>query len=75
MVVTGAKSEDESRLAMQKYAHIVQKLGFDTKFSKYKIQNIVGSCDDELPIRLEVLVYNSSGYEPEVCSVYTLLLL
>ncbi|PPQ75759.1 hypothetical protein CVT26_000699 [Gymnopilus dilepis] len=41
MVVTGAKSEDDSRLASRKYARIVQKLGFDAKFSEFKIQNIL----------------------------------
>ncbi|KAF9037851.1 hypothetical protein BDZ89DRAFT_1035729 [Hymenopellis radicata] len=35
----------DSRLASRKYAHIVQKLDFDAKFSEFKIQNIVGSCD------------------------------
>ncbi|KAJ2520731.1 TATA-binding protein (TBP), partial [Coemansia sp. RSA 1937] len=30
MVVTGAKSEDDSKLAARKYARIVQKLGFPT---------------------------------------------
>ncbi|KAF8267578.1 hypothetical protein EI94DRAFT_1778820 [Lactarius quietus] len=61
MVVTGAKSEDDSRLASRKYARIVQKLGFDAKFSEFKIQNIVGSCDVKFPIRLEF-----SSYEPEL---------
>jgi len=69
MVVTGAKSEDDSRLASRKYARIVQKLGFDAKFSEFKIQNIVGSCDVKFPIRLEGLAYshgNFSSYEPEL---------
>jgi transcription initiation factor TFIID TATA-box-binding protein len=69
MVVTGAKSEDDSRLASRKYARIVQKLGFDAKFSEFKIQNIVGSCDVKFPIRLEGLAYSHgqfSSYEPEV---------
>ncbi|KAG8706769.1 TATA-box-binding protein [Ceratobasidium sp. 394] len=35
MGVTGAKSEDDSRLASRKYARIVQKLGFDGKLSKH----------------------------------------
>jgi transcription initiation factor TFIID TATA-box-binding protein len=72
MVVTGAKSEDDSRLASRKYARIVQKLGFDAKFSEFKIQNIVGSCDVKFPIRLEGLAYSHgqfSSYEPEV-SIY-----
>jgi hypothetical protein len=69
MVVTGAKSEDDSRLVSRKYARIVQKLGFDAKFSEFKIQNIVGSCDVKFPIRLEGLAYSHgqfSSYEPEV---------
>ena len=69
MVVMGAKSEDDSRLASHKYVRIIQKLGFDTKFSEFKIQNIVGSCDVKFPIRLEGLAYSHrsfSSYEPEV---------
>jgi transcription initiation factor TFIID TATA-box-binding protein len=64
MVVTGAKSEDHSRLA----SRIVQELGFDAKFAEFKIQNIVGSCDVKFPIRLEGLAYSHgefSSYEPE----------
>ena len=30
------------RLAARKYARIVQKLGFPTKFKDFKIQNMVG---------------------------------
>ncbi|KAF9043723.1 hypothetical protein BDZ89DRAFT_1197071 [Hymenopellis radicata] len=53
------KSEDDSRLASRKYARIVQKLGFDAKFSEFKIQNIVGSCDVNSHGQL-------SSYEPEL---------
>jgi transcription initiation factor TFIID TATA-box-binding protein len=68
MVVTGAKSEDDSRLASRKYARIIQKLGFNAKFMDFKIQNIVGSCDVKFPIRLEGLAYShgmfSSVFNP-----------
>lgn len=33
MVVTGAKSEDDSKLASRKYARIIQKLGMRLKSS------------------------------------------
>ncbi|KAG5519779.1 hypothetical protein PMAC_000052 [Pneumocystis sp. 'macacae'] len=69
MVVTGAKSEDDSKLASRKYARIIQKLGFNAKFTDFKIQNIVGSCDVRFPIRLEGLAYSHgtfSSYEPEL---------
>lgn len=69
MVVTGAKSEDDSKLASRKYARIIQKLGFNAKFTDFKIQNIVGSCDVKFPIRLEGLAskhHTFSSYEPEL---------
>ncbi|WVQ83435.1 TATA-box-binding protein [Cryptococcus sp. DSM 104549] len=69
MVVTGAKSEDDSRLASRKYARIIQKLGFEAKFAEFKIQNMVGSCDVKFPIRLEGLAFSHgafSSYEPEL---------
>lgn len=69
MVCTGAKSEEDSRLAARKYARIIQKLGFPAKFLDFKIQNMVGSCDVKFPIRLEglVLTHGSfSSYEPEL---------
>ena len=63
MVVTGAKSEDDSKLAARKYARIIQKLGFTSaRFTDFKIQNIVGSCDVKFPIRLEGLAYGHSQY-------------
>ena len=69
MVCTGAKSEEDSRLAARKYARILQKLGFPTKFKDFKIQNMVGSCDVKFSIRLEVLDKahrQFSSYEPEL---------
>lgn len=69
MVCTGAKSVELSKLAAKRYAAIIRKLGFDAKFSDFKIQNIVGSCDVKFPIRLEQLSAeheNFSTYEPEL---------
>merc|ERR1711973_631638 len=69
MVCTGAKSEQQSRLAARKYARVIQKLGFPAKFKDFKIQNMVGSVDVKFPIRLEKLVLNHaqfSSYEPEL---------
>jgi hypothetical protein len=42
---------------------------FDTEFTEFKIQNIVGSCDVKFHIRLEGPAYSHgefSSYEPEV---------
>jgi transcription initiation factor TFIID TATA-box-binding protein len=60
VVVPGAKSESDSRLVLHKYAWIAQKLRFDAKFSEFKIQNIIGSCNVKVPIRLEGLSYSSA---------------
>lgn len=69
MVCTGAKSVEMSRLAARKYARIIQKLGFPARFTNFKVQNMVGSCDVKFPIRLEGLVVKHgqfSSYEPEL---------
>jgi len=69
MVCTGAKSEEDSKLAARKYARIIQKLGFPARFTEFKVQNIVGSCDVKFPIRLEGLAYSHhhyASYEPEL---------
>eukprot|EP00128_Syssomonas_multiformis_P012881 Colp12_sorted_trinity150504_noHs@22293 len=71
MVCTGAKSEDASKIAARKYARIIQKLGYpDAKFTQFKIQNIVGSCDVLFPVRLEGLTAGGHAkychYEPEL---------
>lgn len=69
MVCTGARSEEDSKKAARQYAKIIHKLGFDVKFTEFKIQNIVGSCDVKFPIRLEGLANSHSrfcNYEPEM---------
>eukprot|EP01139_Manchomonas_bermudensis_P010228 Amastigsp_a340097_2036.p1 type:complete len:199 gc:universal Amastigsp_a340097_2036:88-684(+) len=69
MVVTGAKSEEASKLAARKYARIIQKLGFQARFSNFMVQNIVASCDVKFPIHLEGISHEHSrysSYEPEI---------
>lgn len=69
MVCTGAKSEQEARMAARKYARILQKLSFNVSFKEFKVQNMVGSCDVRFPIRLEGLATAHGifcSYEPEL---------
>ncbi|KAL6905196.1 hypothetical protein ACP4OV_002797 [Aristida adscensionis] len=69
MVCTGAKSEEQSKLAARKYARIIQKTGYPARFKDFKIQNMVASCDVKFPIRLEGLALSSgmfAHYEPEI---------
>lgn len=69
LVCTGARSEEDSLLAARKFARIIQKLGFSVKFSNFKIQNIVATCDVKFPVKLEGLYREHSqfcSYEPEL---------
>ena len=63
MVCTGAKHEEQCRQAARKYTRIIQKLGFPAKFSEFKVQNIVATCDVRFPIRLEGLAFEHCNFE------------
>ncbi|KAK4529212.1 hypothetical protein CCYA_CCYA01G0069 [Cyanidiococcus yangmingshanensis] len=70
VVITGARSEEDARLAARKYAKIVRKLGYeDVKFADFGLHNLVASADVRFPIRLEALAHahsNYAHYEPEL---------
>jgi transcription initiation factor TFIID TATA-box-binding protein len=70
MCVTGVKSTHNATLASQKFAYIIERVGFKcNEFMDFKVQNIVGTADVGFPIRLEGLVYAHSAfasYEPEL---------
>ena len=52
-MITGAQNEDKCRLAARKFVRVIQKLNFPAQFTEFKIQNVVGACDVDFPIRLE----------------------
>lgn len=62
MVVTGAKSEEESRSAARMVAKIVRKLGFPVSFKEFRIQNLVGTGSVGFPVRLEGLADEQGRY-------------
>jgi transcription initiation factor TFIID TATA-box-binding protein len=69
MVCTGAKSEEESKKAAKKYAKTIKNMGFEVKFTDFKVQNIVASADVGFAIRLESLSHRHAEfcqYEPEI---------
>jgi len=69
MCVTGTKSTHNAALAAQRFAYIVEKVGFKPTMIDFKVQNMVGTLDVGFPIRLEGLVYAHStfaSYEPEL---------
>uniref|UniRef100_T1J380 TATA-box-binding protein n=1 Tax=Strigamia maritima TaxID=126957 RepID=T1J380_STRMM len=81
-VCTGAKSAELSRIAARKYARILQKMGYEVKFSAFKIRNMVGSAslglDCNTKLRLETFrileecqeeserQFQMIAYEPEL---------
>ncbi|KAM9773628.1 uncharacterized protein LOC133171356 [Syngnathus typhle] len=65
---TGAKSEDESRVAARKFAFKILKLGYPARFLDFKVLNIGGTCKT-FPINLEDLFsakQDHCSYEPEL---------
>ena len=69
IVITGAKDEEKCHLAARKFTRVIQKLNFPAKFGNFMVQNVVGTCDVEFPIRLEGIANDHqrfSSYEPEL---------
>lgn len=71
MQILGTKSVEDARLAGHKFARILQKVGFRTKFENFNVQNVVASVDTKMTIRLEGIVahpvhYQFARYEPEL---------
>jgi len=70
VVVTGAKSVQDAKLAARKFGAIIRKVSSpDAKTADLAIQNIVCSCDCKFAIRLESLALahgKFSSYEPEL---------
>ncbi len=70
VIITGAKTKEDSKTAGRKYVAIIQRCGFGSAvFRDYKIQNMTAVTDCGFPIRLEGLVYahaQHATYEPEL---------
>jgi transcription initiation factor TFIID TATA-box-binding protein len=70
VMVAGARSESDARLAARKFVRILNKIGYeDAKFTNFRITNMVGLVDLQFPIRLEAFEKfcgPSALYEPEL---------
>jgi transcription initiation factor TFIID TATA-box-binding protein len=59
MVITGAKSEQQSELAAHHYAKAIEKVQKQKiKITKFTVQNMVASCSVDHKINLESLSHN-----------------
>ncbi len=69
MVVTGARSVDNSKLASRKFARILKKLGFHVRFLDFKVQNLVCSVDIRFAVNLNDMIISHphfATFEPEL---------
>lgn len=49
---TGATSEDTAKQAARRFARCLQKLGFNVRFSNYRVVNVLGTCSMPFSIRI-----------------------
>ncbi|XP_046386097.1 TATA box-binding protein-like 1 [Ischnura elegans] len=66
---TGATSEDAAHVAARRYARCLQKLGFNARFSNFRVVNVLGTCCMPFGIRLSSFSEKHRGiasYEPEL---------
>jgi len=65
---TGANSEDQAKTAARKYARFLQKLGFNTRFTNYRVVNVLGTCT--MPFAIKITQFSQehreASYEPEL---------
>ena len=69
MQILACKTIADAKLSARKFARMIQKLGFNVKWSDFNVQNIVANADMRCTIRLEGLHkkhYLYSTYEPEI---------
>jgi len=65
---TGANSEDQARIAGRRFARILQKLGFNTRFTNYRVVNVLGTVTLPFAIRITQFsqAHHEASYEPEL---------
>lgn len=65
---TGATSETDARIGARRIARVIQKLGFDTRFRRMRIVNVLGSCSMPFEIRINAFSqqHREAEYEPEL---------
>ncbi|XP_059479356.1 TATA box-binding protein-like 1 [Neocloeon triangulifer] len=69
VTVTGATTEACAHIAARRVARQLQKIGFKTRFSHYRVVNVLGSCT--MPFNIKIAHFseqyrNQASYEPEL---------
>lgn len=65
---TGANSEDQAHIATRRFARILQKLGYATRFTNYRVVNVLGTVTLPFAIRITQFsqAHHEASYEPEL---------
>ena len=56
IVITGAKSRNEALIAARRMARKIQKLGYNVRFSNFRVENLVATISLERKLNLESIV-------------------
>ena len=52
ITMTGATTETDAKVGARRCARVLQKLGFNVKFSNYRIVNVLATCTMPFAIRI-----------------------
>jgi transcription initiation factor TFIID TATA-box-binding protein len=71
MIVAGTKTKEECKLAVRKYARIIQKLGYRVNYADFEVQNISASGNLRFPVRVHDMAKDENiqqfvSYEAEI---------
>ncbi|XP_069090983.1 TATA box-binding protein-like 1 [Pleurodeles waltl] len=69
IICTGATSEEEAKFGARRLARCLQKLGFQVRFTDFKVVNVLAVCSMPFEIRLPEFAKTNRphvSYEPEL---------
>ena len=58
---TGANSEDQAKIAARRFARILQKLNFPTRFTNYRVVNVLGTVT--MPFAIRITQFSQAHHE------------
>ncbi|XP_041357932.1 TATA box-binding protein-like 1 isoform X1 [Gigantopelta aegis] len=66
---TGSTSEDDAHRAARRFARRLQRMGYNVRFSNFRVVNVLGTCS--MPFGIKITLFskehkNSASYEPEL---------
>jgi TATA-box binding protein (TBP) (component of TFIID and TFIIIB) len=69
ITMTGTTTEDDARKGARRCARAIQKLGFNVRFTNFRVVNVLGTCT--MPFAIKIADFSSAhprlaSYEPEL---------